>query len=140
MQIIMSCVNDNFLYRTRVEPIGSDRHGTVYWLIQGAVWATNDRWHCDRHAPPAQLAASDNSTSGSGAGGGVGGTWNSEWRCYKEGESLQRLKAFLNPLGPREGRLLLRVKRLQRGAGGGAGGGGGVHGHEEEQEAADAVE
>ena len=136
----MSCVNNNFLYRTRVEPIGSDRHGTVYWLIEGAVWATNECWHSDRRALPAHLATSDNSASGSFAGGSVGGAWNSEWRCYKEGESLQRLKAFLNPLGPREGRLLLRVQRLQRGAGGGAGGGGGVHVHQEEQEAADAVE
>ena len=68
-----------------------------------------------------------------------GGARSSRWRCYKQGESLDRLIAFLNPLGPREGQLLLRVQRLQRAAGGGADGTGDMHGHREEQEFVEAA-
>ena len=114
--------------RTRVEPMGSDRHGSVYWLIQGAVWATNDCWYAPSHA----------AATGTAAGGGGGGARSSGWRCYTQGESLERLMGFLNPLGPREGPLLLRVQRLLRGAGGRADGNGDMHGHREEHEFADA--
>ena len=109
--------------------MGSDRHGSVYWLINGAVWATNDAW-----SAPAHVAA-----TATGAADGAGGARSSRWRCYKQGESLERLIAFLNPLGPREGQLLLRVQRLQRAAGGGADGTGDMHGHREEQEFVEAA-
>ena len=39
--------------RTRVEAVGSDRHGSLYWCFDDAIWACNDKWLA--HAPPATI-------------------------------------------------------------------------------------
>ena len=147
-----------------MEAVGSDRHGSLYWCFDDAIWACNDKWLA--HAPPATthshadgaatsihptspphltadslnhtlvppaLGRLDPSTPmqalegvvGSQGGGlrcykavseAVGGKAVSEagggWRCYKAGPSAQRLMAFLNPQGPREGLLLDRLQRF----------------------------
>jgi hypothetical protein len=41
--------------RTRVEAVGSDRHGSLYWCFDDAIWACNDKWLA--HAPPATTHA-----------------------------------------------------------------------------------
>ena len=101
-----------------MEPTGSDRHGTLYWLVDDAVWASNDHW---RDASESG-AAIDASVGEGGDGGGPGGRTGrgqkerssqrspqgNVWRCYMPGASRQRLIEFLNPAGPRE-RLLLRA-------------------------------
>ncbi|MGB1599304.1 MAG: hypothetical protein ACPIOQ_41530 [Promethearchaeia archaeon] len=65
----------------RAATTGSDRHGSVYWLVDDTVWAANDEW-----------------------GAGV-------WRCYPPGTPQDHLIAFLNPKGPRERLLLSRLQR-----------------------------
>jgi hypothetical protein len=108
-----------FRCRRRGEPTGSDRHGTLYWLVDNAVWASNDHW---RDAPESGAAvAASEGVQGDGGGRGEGRTGRGEeerwhqgcavggaWRCYMPGASRQRLIEFLNPAGPRE-RLLLRA-------------------------------
>jgi hypothetical protein len=113
--------------RRRLEPAGSDRHGTLYWLLDGVVWACNDKWIRPRvHSSSTNSANSPSSSSprssnpassaaeasaGTGAGcstGSGGGGGESAWRCYTQGGSLERLLGFLNPEGPRE-RLLLHA-------------------------------
>lgn len=146
--------------RTRVEAVGSDRHGSLYWCFDDAIWACNDKWLA--HAPPATthahadgaatsihptspphltadslnhtlvppaLGLLDPSSQTEGVEGRTGGGVRSAkavseaegkavseagggWRCYKAGPSAQRLMAFLNPQGPREGLLLDRLQRF----------------------------
>jgi len=91
------------LSRTRLEPVGSDRHGSLYWTIDALVWACNDNWTSQR------AFGSNDSTS---TDTGIGAQGCSVWRCYAPGPSLRRLMDFLNPDGPREGRLLQRLQRI----------------------------
>jgi hypothetical protein len=85
--------------------MGSDRHGSLYWLIDATVWACNENWL--KQFPPHTAA----SPAAGGAGGGGDNSGGCGWRCYMKGDSIQRLLAFLNPKGPREGALLQRLHR-----------------------------
>ena len=89
--------------RIRFEPVGSDRHGSLYWILDSAVWVCNEDWF-----PPTAANASDSAGSG---GCGSSSSKMCVWRCYMKGASMQRLVEFLRPQGPRERQLLSHLQR-----------------------------